>query len=606
MAKKIKSKEVAAAKQKPTLNKFEATILTVGMLLAETGGDDIFEIKAITKKGKITIKRIGDEDWGSRDYESAEELLKKYNIMDKTLEEYEQELLKEMASGWASYKQPSGEVTSKEIVVSSGADKAAEAQRSLVAITKKMEILTNILTRKKNELYEIKRNFEEQLDHVNRVVGIIELYLGVNEDITLFQDGEAAPIETPITFRQLVLHMDEEVADWRKGGWDFENIEDFEKWLRIPKNLQQVLPEDKGVVILRPRRNDKDYNSDNPFADSERNRLNRKTFVLIRNGQKLYHIFSEDIYIYPHLFPSDKEMNRLYKLERGERLDDERWYSSSDQEKAKAKLMGYQRNILFLQGLMDRTEVFRPMPQPMSLFKPETCGEYVKFIHDADGLTDGRISYDKWLEQINSKLKRGDRIYLINYPSGFEYGRNDYRYQDLSRFPIMGWTHSPDPGVYNLLEEVTNEDHSEGGFRCKHKPDAKVWKRDSWDSKDRKMSTPFIVYKDDEFIINYELITIEDIDYYLNDRINRRHYLKMMPVLRGIREKLVAEKKMENEFIKMVKGAVLKEAKLKVTEDDIKAVIEWWKTKVIEKRPLTKDDAKAARMIMDELKRRNK
>ncbi len=596
-----KKKEIAKIKQKPTLNKFETPILTIGMLLAERGDDDIFQIKAITKKGKVTVSHVG-KDWGDRSYETTEELLEKYNIMDKSLEDYEAELLKEMASGWASYKQPNGEVSSKELVVSSGADKAAEAQRSLVAITKKMEILTSIMTRKKNELYAIKSNFEEQLKHVNKIVGIIELYLGINEDIVLFQDGEASPIETPISFRQLVLHMDEEVADWSKGGWDFENIEDFEKWLRVPKNLQQVLPEQKGVVVLRPRRNDKEYGSDNPFADAEKNRKNRMTFVLIRNGEKLYHIFSEDIYIYPHLFPSPKEMQELYAIDSGEK--EVHW--SSDKKKAENQLLGYQRNVLFLQGLMDRTEVFRPLPEGLSLFKPETYGENIRFIYDADGLTDGRMGYNEWLEKMNSQLKRGDRIYLASYTSGYEYSDNNYRYQDMDRFPIMGWTQHPPRGVYNLEEA---EGKGEDCFKCKHLPKDEVYKKGGrWTSggyKERKVSTPFLVYKSDDFILNYELITIEDIDYFLNDRINRRHYMKMMPVLRGIREQLIAEKKKEVDFIKMLKGAVMKE-KIGSSDQEILDVIQWWKTKVIEKRPLKKDDEKAARMIMDELKRRSK
>lgn len=601
MNKKKVTKSVAKTKQKITLNKLEDPTLVVGMLLIEKRETDVFQIKEISKKGKIKISNIRN-DW-DRSYENTDKLLENYHIMDKSLEEYEQELMREMSSGWATYKQPSGEVTSKEIAVSCGADKAADAQRSLMAITKKMEILTSIMKRKQNELYEIKRSFEQQLKHVNKIVGIIELYLGVNEEIVQFQDGDAAPIETPITFRQLVLHMDEEVGDWRKGGWDFENVADFEQWLRVPKNLQQVLPEQKGVVVLRPRRNSKAYGTDDPFYEASQNHANlRATFVLIRNGEKLYHIFSEDIYIYPNLFPSPKEMQELYEIEQGLKETDWR----TDKEKAENQLLGYQRNVLFLQGLMDRTDVMSPLPQGLSLFKPETYGECIKFIYDADGLTDGRKGYKEWLKEINSKLKRGDRIYLASYPSGIHYERNWSR-QDYDRFPIQGWTHSPDKGVYNLLEEIKGK--YTDGFKCNHLPDEEVytkgnWLKDSGYSK-RKKSTPFYVYIDDDFIINYELITIEDIDYYVNDRINRQHYMDMMPVLKGIRERLVSEKKMENEFIKMVKGSLLRESDTKVTDKDILEAIAWWKTKVIEKRPLTKDDAKAARMIMGYLKKKH-
>ena len=78
-------------------------------------------------------------------------------------------------------------------------------------------------------------------------------------------EGEKAPHDTPITFRQLVLHMDEEVACTEGNGIDFQKIELFDEWCR--KNFDKLLPEKKGVVVARPRRTEVKY-CDNPLVNN--------------------------------------------------------------------------------------------------------------------------------------------------------------------------------------------------------------------------------------------------------------------------------------------------------------------------------------------------
>ena len=591
------NKQMAESKKEVKIK--EAREYWPGQYLLQKGSySELIKIEKVDKDGKFRVSHPDDPERGLSPY-TAEELTDRFNILDKPIEEYEAELVKEISTGFSSFKTDEGDVKSTDLVVSGGRDKALEAQKNLNALTVKMEILTSIMERKKSELSQIRRGFEEQLKHINKIVGIIELYLGVHESIIQFKEGVSASVDEPICFRQLVLHMDEEVADYRNGGYDFSDIDQFEKWLLVPKNLQQVLPENKGVVVLRPRRNDKDYGTDDPFFNASMKEANRKTFILIRNGENLFHIFSDSINIYPHLFPAKDELV----------IKENDW--RSDKEKIAQKELGYQRNVLMLQGLMDRTDVFRPIPQGLNLFKTETYGEHVKFIYDAGGLTDGRPTYHEWLKDINSKLKRGDRIFLSSYPSS-DYTRG--RGQDYDRFPIQGWTHHPDRGVYNLLKEeqrkVGYSSTEKTAFTCHYKDKEEVYKRGGKfrraTTTERKKSTPFLVYRNDDFIINYELITVEDIDYYMNHRIEKKHYMGMMPVLQGIRARLIEEMKMEAEFVKMMESVAIREFSMKLSQNDINESIKWWKNKVIEKRPLTKDDAKAARMIIAHLKRKNK
>lgn len=90
---------------------------------------------------------------------------------------------------------------------------------------------------------------------------------------------------------------------------------------------------------------------------------------------------------------------------------------------------------------------------------------------------------------------------------------------------------------------------------------------------------------------------IEDIEYYIKDRLNRKHYASMMPVLKGIRKMILEERVQEEGFIELIGSQVDN------STDEILEAIEWWKRKVIEKRPLVREDAKAVRMIKQYLKK---
>jgi hypothetical protein len=592
----MKKNQVAKAKSS-NIKKADKPEVYEGMKFLN-GDGDIYTITKVFKNGKIEAQEEGS-DYPTR-FESTDELFNKYTLLDKPIEEYKAELIRELSTDFSSFDMK--EATSTDMVLSSGKEKALEAKRSLEAINKKMDILTSIMNKHRNHLSTIQDKYQKQLKEINKVIGIIELYLGVHEDITQIQEGEPATAEDPICFRQLVLHMDEEVGTADDGGIDIYKVEEFDKWLK--KNTDRVLPEKKGVVVIRPRRNEKDYRVDDPFYQAEMDDLNRMTFILIRNGENLYRIWSGNIHIYPHLFPNEKEMNELMSEEHG--FNSKYW----NQEKKDDIILGYKRNALFLQSLIDRTNIFKPHAPEVHIFKPETHEGNLRFIYDADGITDGRISYQEWRQNLNDKLQRGDRLYF----TGFNYhdfgdSERDRKAEEERRFPIPGWTYRPAAGVYNIdrIEKYTGYyDNEKDALICLFKPREEVFDKGTWEHKERKMSQPFRLFRADEHIINYELIKIEDIDYYMNDRINRRSYLEMMPVLKGIKKRLIQEQKMEVDFIKMVQGQLLKEKKVKFSEEEVREVIAWWKTRVIEKRPLSKDDAKAARMIVDELKRRLK
>ena len=93
-------------------------------------------------------------------------------------------------------------------------------------------------------------------------------------------------------------------------------------------------------------------------------------------------------------------------------------------------------------------------------------------------------------------------------------------------------------------------------------------------------------------------MNLDTIEFYLHDRVNRKDYAKMLPVLRGVKKMRLKEMEWEEGFVKLLRS------QFPDSEALIRKGIEWWKNKVIEKRPLQREDAKAVRMISGFVKRK--
>ena len=131
------------------------------------------------------------------------------------------------------------------------------------------------------------------------------------------------------------------------------------------------------------------------------------------------------------------------------------------------------------------------------------------------------------------------------------------------------------------------------------KADAKSGWND-WRGHERKHRTRFKIEKDDGFLMNYDQVDLDDVNFYIYSRVDRKNYLSMMPVLKKIRKHLMGEMKNEKEFIRFVADRNEK-ALSRLTREQIEQLvtdaIAWWKFKNKWKRPITKDDTLALRMI---------
>lgn len=494
---------------------------------------------------------------------------------------------------------------------------------------RQLEILRNMTTflinNQKESLDRIKRKMEEQIaifskemQKIMKVIGMIELYMGIEEELYQLTSGEPADINEPLVLRQLVIFADEEVGNCDNGGIDYTQLDKFDEWLIENNRYKDILPELRGIVALKPRRYEKEYSS-NAIENAMMNVWNHQTYFLIRNGDNVYRICSPNMGIGETMFPKKSELEKLNNP-----FDkDEHKFSTKEQKERKIEEHQeqfndkYMKMMLFIQGLLDRTEIFQPIQSGIKVTDIENSG--LRLIYDAEpSLTDGRLYYAEWVKEINSNVGRGSRIILS--PT---WGRNSYNDNDNHNYKSYGRIVEgfvpyyanhyrcpgfPQDGLYELDEISTDiwKDNKRIDIKVpviRFMPDEKIWGDDGLQN--RKVRITWALSENSKFL-NYDRICLDDIEYYLNSRLERKNYLEMLPILRTIKKHLIAEQLKENDFKLMLKGMMMKEYRQHMTDSEmdksINDAIDWWKYKNIWKRPITKDDKKAVRMIQQKLK----
>jgi len=556
--------------------------LKVGDLLLNSYGD-LCRIDEIDFKKKIihTESKHGDE-WSSYGSNSIDEFKNRdYIKLEKPFKEYEKDAIKSLSH--LEDLELNKEIPETTALVKvGGGERLKQFQLMLESKQEKVEIFKRIIQKKVDALQSIHHELMGQLRKVNKVIGILELYLGVKEEIVQIAEGEQASIDEPVAFRQMILFMDEEVGDPAEGGLDFERIEEFDNW--AVDNYEKLVPEKKCVIVMKPRRYSKDRPGLNVFQQAFYDACDKKTYILIRNGTNLYRVFS-GLYIDPNFFPSKKEMNKLFDIIEGRAKD--KW--GHDIEEAREQLLDYKKHLIVMQGLVERTDILHPLPAGFSFASQAMYKKHIRFIYDdAPSLTEGKETYKQWRERINQYIKRGTRILF----TGFTYHEG----KDSGRFPH--YVHSyPESGIYSV-QYMTDKSIFRGeGFICYYNPEDEIWGGYWGDNHKRTRSISFRLYCDDEFVLNYDMLDLEAVERFLVDRYDRRSYLHMIPILYGIKKNRLEELEKEKALVKLIAS------RSKVDEKKVWDAVYWWKTKNIWKRPIMEDDAKALRMIKSKIRR---
>lgn len=461
------------------------------------------------------------------------------------------------------------------------------------------------------------------VERLNEGIWTVNLYLGRDEEILTLYDGEPAAEDEIVVIRQLVLAMDEESAlNPDEDGIDATNIEEFDGWLQADwAHVEQIAPEPRCVVALRPRFKGKHY--EDAWKQNAVDEANKQTYFLIRNGGTVYRTWTE-FNVGQRLVPNADEFSGFFYE------DETRWGNhrrgtpmkvpitpgtlawERAEEAADARRRHFMRVAMILQGLVDRTTVFHPNAG-INFGDFEQNGKTWRFLMDGEmSIATGRQPFYEWLAEKNSHLTVGMRVV-----GTFErtYTGSDDRMAD--RIYPRG-AERPPTGELLAIEEKSRD----GSFVVRYKRTEKIYDPRLWvESKTRpgyghyggykepKNRASFTFTADDRFIIPFDLVTEDEMRGYLGARLDRHAYVTMFPLLKAAIRAKQAEREQEAPFRTMLAGVLARENGVEVADAEVEvpALVDWFKLANKHHRPLVgseKEQAHAVRLIVDEHGRR--
>jgi hypothetical protein len=517
----------------------------------------------------------------------------------------------------------------------------AEAARRMKAVQVQGAKVRAIIERQAKEAERVMQAALAELEPMQEMVRRLEegiwtvnLYLGTSEKIVQLADGKPASKDTPITVRQLVLSMDEECAiEADSGGIDSMDIPKFDRWLQEDwRHVEQVLPELKGVVALVPRQGEgKDYGGyGGGILQSEVEKENKRTYILIRNGEKLWRV-RPNMVVGERLVPTSDEFTDLF-LDRGfggrsepkvMKPGSKAWENAAKAMEARER--HYMRVALVLQGLTDRTPVFHPMPEAGVSFleRQHYAEQRVRFILDAErSLGTGREEFRDWQKRLMGELRVGMRV-VGDFRRWKGAGFGSLHREPRDRWDLRGHErlHPPEAiypttGELYAIEERRGDDlifrYSRGTIY-----DPKLWveseTRPGWGhyggEREAKQRASCVVQQKDEWVMPFDLVTEAECEAYLRARTERHAYREMFPLLKAVIKAKRREAEEEAPFRTMLAGVLAREngGTVEEAEAELPDLVSWWKLKNRNHRPLVGDEAsnaKAVRMIVAEHRRR--
>lgn len=249
----------------------------------------------------------------------------------------------------------------------------------------------------------------------------LDLYTGKNVEVHLVVDGEECSTQEPLSIHQLVLAMDEEICVFSDidERWDYKNRDIFYKTLGSnPDLLNTILPEERCVVMMMVRRTEVDYGD--IYTNAALNKINTTTFLLVRNGSKVWAVYSP---IASHLsagtlFPKQSETDDVFRGIDGKNVNFEDLDYTARLNRHEAMALHYKRFLILLCGLDHRLNLFGnfyPGQKSLNFISIEFQHKYIKFVADADFdrlLSPGKQlpSAYSYISEINAHIQSGSRV----------------------------------------------------------------------------------------------------------------------------------------------------------------------------------------------------
>jgi len=349
-------------------------------------------------------------------------------------------------------------------------------------VAKAHERLTVWMSAKVLPMKAMCSGLEEAIEKINDRVFNVSLYAGLTEEVEQISKGKPADTAEKLKLFQRMCFMDEEcLVNYRHGGMEFNDIEDFDKWISELENRDRILPWPRCMVAFRVRRNTKNRHYDGTLSCAMINfnleQADKTTFMYIRNGDQLYRMTC-DFEFDDHVFPSPSQVDFTEPMMAKERCDsvedlitkrhwedlcrkwnekkrlhdawekeneghhpsksNPHWISSFDdptrdyqpfnkssvyyddmEKKVETQLKYYNRIALIVQGLFDRSEVLHPH-KPARLWSPGGMEEVVELVYDGAGSIHYQDppDFEEYRKKVN--LTMGNGSMTIGQQEAFE------------------------------------------------------------------------------------------------------------------------------------------------------------------------------------------
>ncbi|MDR6218330.1 hypothetical protein [Deinococcus soli (ex Cha et al. 2016)] len=429
-------------------------------------------------------------------------------------------------------------------------------QRTQDLVNDKRKVIERLTSEALTATRALLKPIQEHVKKLHEVVWTLELYAGSREEIHHLLSGAPAPDTEPLVIRQGVLSMAEESAVMLDDkGMDSESIGRFDAWLRAkPERLDLFLPERKGVVAFVARWDGKDYG--NPLVTNAVRDANTYTHFLIRNGENVYRI-SADFKSGRTLVPSHADFMELFFAEQwvdGNRVKVPLRPGSREFLEAEKKAGDLQRHYyrvaLILQGLIDRTAVFHPLPEDedgaqrvVLTTEADYAAGRVRVLEDVSmALSDPRETFSEFLLRVNSGMEVGRRVIGdFSRTSSGSYGEHAERVTPKgARRPTAD-------------EPVVLESRNGPYFVARYERKEEVFRRGArgrWDSGPSKTRASIKILPTDKSILllDHPDVTEEALTDFLGRRSERDQYLTMIPLLKTTIRTLRAEREAQAPF----------------------------------------------------------
>lgn len=435
---------------------------------------------------------------------------------------------------------------------------AAEERRRFIEaetaeITAQTALLANFYHEKATAALALVGDSIQFAKDVTEGLTTLSLYTGEGVTVERLCEGASADPSEPLTLYQDRLYLDEELAvESLAGGFDFRGLGCLGDILSADRGLlDRMVPAARGAVLVRVRRRDMNY-FDGPsgaIVDAVMNERNHKVYLLVRDGENVHLVNSEvTTDNAERLFPTRKEIADIFKSWGREIRPDHLDYSKARTDFDRNTVF-YKRMLLMLWGLSDRLSLFGDFYDRQRFdnwYDGEFQAERIAYVYDGEGtLGVDRPSFFDWIRQNNRFLQAGSRIAavwnsMVNPSSAPACFSNRY----VNGEPPRIYAPTSTDGIARV--ERRGEDLV---VRCE------VGGYMQGSGKPRKFETRIdlamaLRYEGSSSCLCLDRVSVEDLDYYLNSRKERRNYAEYFHLFKTARAFLAQEEETQREAIR--------------------------------------------------------